>query len=402
MLDKNDLENPRKTRWWPFAIFIGIVLIGLGYLFFAPGNDVRFTSEPTTGCVVMQDRGHYDESINIVFLGTEYENVEDFRLDSERFMLSFLSVVPHNKYKDRFNFFRIEDFGDYGCEYDDAVVCDPKKVQKIATACPGQDMNVVLVSRDKVNNFFKHLRSSAWYNLVSVNSVDDPLVLAHEWGHIGPDFADEYVFGGKINWDAPNCDPNFATCPMFSEVSEAECHLGCVNEEYSRSVYYGIMSNYWKEPTFGAYDEWYIEKFLLETTSDFSTESTTDGNPVEQPEEIYIVSGTCDIEGNCEIEDVQMSPEFGYPSQSKLIDSTLKIIHGDFSVNIPKNTILFEDYGESGTVETRGYEFSVAVPVDKEDNKVKLVEGDSIKDFYQIKENELAGWTGYSKVIKIG
>ncbi|MBT4630989.1 hypothetical protein HOC06_02090 [Candidatus Woesearchaeota archaeon] len=401
MSDEEKIEGSNGTRWWPLVVFIVIVSFSLGFLFFGPEENVRFTSEPTTGCVVMQDRGDYENSINIVFLGTEYKNLEQFREDSEKFMLSFLSVVPHNSYRDRFNFFRVENFGDYGCEYDDAVVCDPKLVQRSAVMCPGQDMNVVLVSRDKVNNFFKHLRSSAWHNLVSLNSVDDPLVLAHEWGHIGPDFADEYVFGGRINWDAPNCDSEYSTCPKFSVVDESECHVGCVNDKNSRSVFYGIMSNYWKSDRFGPYNEWYIEKFILEKTKATVGDIEEDGAPKEPPEKIYVVSGNCDVDGNCEIEEVQMSPVFGYATESKLIDSTLKINHGEHSISIPKQPILFKDYGDVGSMEFREYEFVVAIPVDKRDDKIILVENEIIKDFYLLEE-ELSGWSGYSKVLEIG
>ena len=245
MLEESYNENNKKIKWIPFAIFILIIVVSLGFLFFTPDENVRFTSEPTTGCIVMQDRGDYSNSINVVFLGTEYSDVDNFREDTYKFMESFLGVVPHDKYKDRFNFFRIEDFGEYGCEYDDAVVCNPKLVQREAIKCPGQDMNVVLVSRDKVNNFFKHLRSSAWLSMISLNSVDDPLVLAHEGAHILYDFADEYEYGGKITWDAPNCDSDLA-CPKFSVVEGSECHVGCVNSENSRPAFYDIMSNYWK------------------------------------------------------------------------------------------------------------------------------------------------------------
>ena len=389
------------ARWWPFALFSLLIIIGVVIFVFSGDDNLRSPGAPWTGCVVMQDGGDYENSINIIFLGTEYESVEEFRLDTERFMESFLSVVPHNNYKDRFNFFRIEDFGNYGCKYEDAVICNPQTVQRAATKCPGQDMNVVLVSRNKVNNFFKHLRSSAWLTLVSLNSADDPLVLSHEAAHVLYDFADEYVYGGIISWDAPNCDSEKNTCPKFSVVEGSECIVGCVNEENSRPAEYDIMSNYWKSDRYEVYNEWWIGNFLEDNTAESKLDMKTEGNPVESPEKVYIVEGECSVNGECSITDVRYSPA-AYPTKSKPFSFGISggvIKHGDDSVNVPGGGILFKDFGPEGNIEKRPYPFSLAIPFDEKETKIELYEKDGLKEVYNIEGTESSGEVGFGAKI---
>jgi hypothetical protein len=388
MVDREDNHNP---KWWPFILFFVVIISGIIVLIVVKDDtNLRAPEAPENGCIIMKDNGNYGGSINIIFLGTEYEDLEEFRGDSDKFMNSFLDVTPHDKYKDRFNFFRIEEFSDFGCKYDDAVVCDPKQVSEESTKCPGQDVSVVLVSRNKAENFFKHLRSSAWMSLISLNSADDPLVLPHEAAHIIYDFADEYVYGGKITWDAPNCDSE-ESCPKFSVVEGSECIVGCVNEEYSRPAEFDIMSNYWKSDRYEVYNEWYIENLILETTS-------SNGDSFDVPIDVYIVEGDCSSSGDCTIRDVRKSPD-RYPTSSKFIDSRIEVRHGDFSVKIPSSPILFKDYGPSGSVELRPYSFSVSVPV-SEENEIVLIQDNIIKAVYNLKDGSSRSSLG-SKIVNI-
>jgi hypothetical protein len=397
-------EEEHHARWWPFALFSLLIIVGVLVFVFTGDENLRSPGVPGTGCVVMQDRGNYEDSINIIFLGTEYEDIEEFRLDSERFMENFLSVVPHSEYKDRFNFFRIEDFENYGCKYEDAVICNPQTVQRAATKCPGQDMNIVLVSRNKVDNFFKHLRSSAWLNLVSLNSADDPLVLSHEAAHVLYDFADEYVYGGAITWDAPNCDSEKETCPKFSVVEGSECLVGCVNEGNSRPAEYDIMSNYWKSDRYELYNEWWIGEYLEEHTAESKSNFETDGDPVESPRDVYIVEGDCSADGGCDITDVVYSPA-AYPTKSNTPSSgspTVVLKHGKSVVNIPTDNILFKDFGPEGNIEKRPYSFSVAIPVDEKEKDIILYEENVLKEIYVIENVNPSGDPGMgARVLSI-
>ena len=403
-MEESPYEEEHHARWWPFALFTVLIIIGVSVFIFTGDDNLRSPGAPGTGCVVMQDRGDYEDSMNIVFLGTEYESVEEFRADTDRFMESFLSVVPHNGYRDRFNFFRIEEFESYGCKYEDAVICNPQTVQRAATRCPGQDMNVVLVSRNKVNNFFKHLRSSAWLTLVSLNSADEPLVLSHEAAHVLYDFADEYVYGGIITWDAPNCDSEKNTCPKFSSVEGAECLIGCVNEENSRPAEYDIMSNYWKSDRYEVYNEWWIGNFLEENTLETSTDIETKGDPVESPQDVYLVDGDCTSDGDCTITGVEYSPA-AYPTKSKVPSygsPNVFIKHGENTVSVPTNNILFKDFGPEGNIEKRPYSFSLAIPVDKKDPRVVLYQKNELKEVYNVERTESSGRVGSgAKVLTI-
>jgi len=395
-------EEERHSRWWPFLLFIILVIIGVATFFFTGDNgDLRSPGVSDTGCVVMQDRGDYENSINIVFLGTEYEDVEEFRTDTDRFMHSFLNTVPHNEYKDRFNFFRLESFDSYGCKYEDAVICNPQEVQKESVKCPGQDLNVVLVGRSKVDNFFKHLRSSAWLTLASINSADDPLVLSHEAAHVLYDFADEYVYGGTISWDAPNCDSEIYTCPKFSSVDGSECVIGCVNEQNSRPAEYDIMSNYWKSSRYEVYNEWWISNFLEENTIATTGKIKTEGSPKLSPQKSYLVELNCTSEGDCGIVDVQYSPN-RYPTTSKLIDSDTYLLYGDYKVNIPSSGKIFTDHGPDGDVLYLPYSITVAIPFEEDEKEIGLYTEDKLKESYSLNLDESSGRTGISaKILNI-
>jgi hypothetical protein len=341
----------------------------------------------------MQDRGHYKDSINIVFLGTSYKDVSKFRKDSEKMMLSFLNTKPYDSYKERFNFFRIESFGDYGCNYDDAVVCNPSLAQREAIRCPGNDYIVILTDQSNVKNFFKHLRSSSWMNLMSLNVADDPLVFSHEFAHSFADFADEYEYGGEINWNAPNCDKDYMNCSKFSIINGSECHVGCVNNKYSRPIDVGIMRDYWVSKIYGAYDEWFLKSLVLDKTKEVKEDIKKRGDPKEKPEQVYVVSGSCD-NGQCKILDVQKSP--GYPTSYKG-DSSLVVEVGEYSISVPQNNRIMTDFGLEKDVRYVGsYDFVVAVPV-VEDKDILLTNDGKVEDFYSF-EGKV---TSFSKIIDI-
>ncbi len=396
---ENDFNSKKdKIEWIPFISFLVIIFFGLIILFFTVSEDLRSPVEPSTGCLVMQDNGDFFNSINIVFLGTKYEDVGKFREDSEKMMLSFLNTVPYSDYKNRFNFFRIEEFKDFGCKYDQgAVICNPALAQKEAIKCPGGDYIAVLVDRNKGENLVSHLRSSSWMNLNSLNSADDPLVFAHEFAHSFVDFADEYEFDGKINWDAPNCDSEYDTCPKFSNIEGSECHVGCVNKQYSRSIDVGIMRDYWipEGKRYGIYNEWFLKNEILEKTIEPSEDSIIKGMPQDKPQSVYVVKGTCDKNGNCNIDNVSMSP--GYPSKG--FEGDLELKHGDFFVNFPKTTRLYTESKGEDNVIIMPTEFVLALPMDKEVESIEIIENGKIISEYKL--NLFKGGTGFGKIINI-
>ncbi len=341
-----DLEY---KKWFPLVVLLILILSLVVYLFvFKFGADEeRFASEPIVGCVVMSDRGHYEDSVDIVFLSENYDDMSKFILDTNEFKESMMNVDPYSAYSKRFNFFRLESFENLGCKYDGeyegAVVCDPTTVKKAASGCPA-DYYIVLVDVNGVKNFFDHLRSSAWRGVASLNTADDALVFSHEFAHLFAGLHDEYTWeGGKISGDSPNCDKEFNSCPKFGIVKDSGCFVGCVNNEHSRSVDVGIMRDYWKSDSYGAFNEYLIEKVILKNSLSNSEIGTISKSPKLIPaEETLLVEYECES-SNCRISSVSESE--GYVQ--RYIDTlsgehimSLELSNGD-SYNFDYSNILY-------------------------------------------------------------
>jgi len=339
-----------KKSWLPFLIFVSILVIILfGLIYGSNLGRIRAPSSPEPGCVVMKDRGDYKNSIDIVFLAENYDSVDIFVEDTEKFMNSFLEVEPYSEYESRFNFFRIEslDF-DLGCDYsNDAAVCDPVKVKTASLDCP-YDYPVVLVETKGIRNFFRHLRSSSWRGIASINSADNPLVFAHEAGHQMSGLLDEYTWeGGKIIIPGPNCDSQINTCPKFKNVEGAECHKGCINNKHSRPIEVGIMRNYWDSNLYGVFDEHIIEQAILDQSAsneDLSFSPENSKNLQENSQLVNLIKYSC-VENSCNILEITQGLR-GYPSDPNL-GKEIYLSHGDYKVGVPggvSNYLIIEGY----------------------------------------------------------
>ncbi len=391
------MDKGLKKSWLPLAILLGIVLsMILGTIY---GIDIfpkRNPTMPEEGCISILDRGNYQDTIDIVFLSTNYEDVPTYAEDTLVFFESFLEVEPYKRNKDRFNFFRIEEPGlDLGCNYEhDAVVCDPSKVKKAASICP-YDYPVVLVDPRGVKKFKSHLRSSSWRGVVSVNANDDPLVFAHEAGHQMSALLDEYTWqGGTIFIEGPNCDSDKQKCSKFEDVDGSECHIGCVNNEHARPVEVGIMRDYWQSNSFGEYDEYIIHQSILEQT-EFSEYVLPNENlelsPIESSQEVDIVTFSCglkfgEVQESCEI--LEILPGRGYVSD--MLGDDLTISNGDYSVGVSygdiRDVLIVEGYNpEKGefSFEYKFIDFEdvVILPREKEGGIISIIgEGGVVLD----------------------
>ncbi len=387
----------KKKSWLPFVMLL-LVVVGFVFSSFFVFNSLktRAPSSPEQGCVIMQDRGNYEDSIDIVFLAENYKDIDSFVEDTETMKDSFLNTLPYSKYKDRFNFFRIESFeSDLGCSYDnDAVVCDPVKVKTSSLDCP-YDYPVVLVEPKGVINFFSHLRSSSWRGIASVNSGDDPLVFAHEFGHQFSGLLDEYTWqGGRILFEGPNCDSQ-TDCPKFKEIEGSECYAGCINNENSRPVKVGIMRDYWESSRYGLFDEHIIEQAIL-GNSESSEELGF--SPVLEPSLVNIIKYECNFESTgCEIISVDQG-EFGYPSEAlnSYSDEKITISQGDVSINIPSggiyNTLIVEGHDESGIMSgeyiLKPSADILILPFDLKPNEITIESSEGILDTYSYSPDE--------------
>ncbi len=103
-----------------------------------------------------------------------------------------------------------------------------KNLIKKAASCP-HDYIVVLDEMDA------KIRSSAYQNVMSINTKHPKSVFLHEFGHSFANLAEEYT-PAKIPRGSENCQKS---CDKFE--GEGSCFKGCSNTNYYRSIENGVM-----------------------------------------------------------------------------------------------------------------------------------------------------------------
>lgn len=177
-------------------------------------------------------------AINLVFFSEK---------DDAQSYTDYLSQIkPYNK--DTFNIYYIPDYTPE-CEIykDIAVLCYSKELIQKASSCPN-DFIVVLKQESS------QIRSSAYMNVLSLNSRHPKSVFPHEMGHALTNLAEEYV-PAKLPSGQKNC---VSSCSKFtSEINE--CKIGCSEEAYYRSIDAGIMRTL-SSNEYGIYDEFLVQE----------------------------------------------------------------------------------------------------------------------------------------------
>lgn len=384
-----------SRSWIPFVLLLILVGFVVVYVFF---GDILFSGtrqpvQPSPGCIPIQENGNSEQAIDIVFLPDNFEDVSKFRDKTDKMINAFSNLEPYSENKDKFNFYRIEKFDlDLKCDYSyggDAIVCDPTAVKSSATLCP-HDYVIVAVDTQGIQKLFDLLRSSAWMGIASLNSADDPLVFSHEFAHIFADFADEYEYGGKITWDAPNCDSGWETCPKFKVVSDSECVRGCVNNENSRSINVGIMRDYWKSKLYGSYNE-YVLQSRIEKSTRSSNSQISKSMPINIVKLIY-KNGKWEILEVVESEGYPDGVNTGYVSDYSIV------IEGEnyenlFELDLPLPILYFDGHDNNSepwynTTIVDGASYSVALPKLESETRISLKQNNLVIDAYNFGENE--------------
>lgn len=239
------------------AISIGIVLV---LAFLSPSKVQK--SVKGEDCINLYE--HDNQARSVVFLSYGYTNKDDFLTDAWSYIngtYGLLSLEPFKESKEKLNFYAI--FSDKvicGIE-DNTLICDDEAVKRISLSCPN-DYLFVLGSRNNFFNFINPIRSSSYVNLASINTADNKLVVAHEFGHLFGRLADEYVEQG-LDFSASaykNCDVQ--GCPKWKFFSVAGCFRGCGSISLYRSTEKGIMRNYFESQTYGDYNAWLLNNTL--------------------------------------------------------------------------------------------------------------------------------------------
>lgn len=190
-----------------------------------------------------------EDKIDVVFLGLGYKSTSELRNDVSIYINSLGGVFPFSINKDKFNFY-ISNVPFRDCNLEGYIRCDNFQLQQQASVCPN-DFVILLVERNKILNLALPIRSSSVNNIMKVNTADDILVFAHEFGHLFGNLADEYVddsYYQKFNLKAkslPNCDE--LPCNKWQGVGNTSCFPGCSIGNFYRPTKNSIMNLYFRE-----------------------------------------------------------------------------------------------------------------------------------------------------------
>lgn len=205
-------------------------------------------------CIVVLYNGAEQKSIDIVFIGQNYENNNKFSEDAAEYVFKFTKSEPFASRIDSFNFYIANPETQIDCLKNGILQCDQYSVKKTASKCPN-DFVFVLYSRSKAQNLLDPLRSSASGNMASINTAEGPNVALHEFGHLFADLADEYVdeaFYGSTHLDPlqfPNCDAG--QCSKWNSINGSGCFRGCMFSSYFRPTEISVMRAPQKTSEFG-------------------------------------------------------------------------------------------------------------------------------------------------------
>jgi len=202
-------------------IFI-VIVVSSGLIVFFVSDKVY--ESPEENCKVLIDNG--DDKIEIVFLT---ENVEKIKIND--YINFLLNTKPFSEQKEKFNFYYA---GITDCSIldkgDDILFCYSGDLLKKSSACPN-DYIIVLSDRET------KVRSTAYLNVISLNSNHNKNVLLHEFGHVFSNLADEYI-PSEIPRGAKNCAKE---CNEFEKYNVEECFEGCSKASYFRSSEDSVM-----------------------------------------------------------------------------------------------------------------------------------------------------------------
>jgi len=278
-------------------------------LFFFPANPEIKTAENLEECGVIQNNG--EDNINLIF----FSNKDD----AQKYTEFLLKTAPFDKNKDKFNVFYIQNYNPT-CEiYEEiALLCYNEDIIKKASSCPNDYIVVIKEEAEKI-------RSSAYMNVMSLNSNHPLTVFPHEWGHVFAFLAEEYV-PAKIPKNSKNC---VDACEKFLG-KEDECSLGCSKAEYFRSINEGVMRTL-SSGIFGNFNEnLLLERIVKET----GLGSPITGQAVQEPvnckkEKYVLLKG---LYSQKEMQIIEKTIEYGCVGKNGIGNFDYKIILEDNSI----------------------------------------------------------------------
>ncbi len=230
-----------------YLVYIGVfVVLIIGIAVFAVFYQSKLPvynpeNEGECGKIIYQNTT--EKKVNVVFLN---ENVA--RDYAEQYAKALLEIEPFSSNKEKINFFYADK--PIVCKVENsALLCYSKELLKAASSCPN-DYIVVLSQKDK------RVRSSAYINVLSINTAQVKTTLAHEFAHVFGNIADEYVPAGLPSRQK-NC---VSSCENFDGLNEG-CFDGCAKTSLKRSVEAGLMKTL-QSREFGRFNKMLLSKEL--------------------------------------------------------------------------------------------------------------------------------------------
>jgi len=315
-----------------------------------------------------------ENKVNLVFFATK-EN-------TQKYSNFFLQTSPFNKNKDSFNFYYIDSY-EPECEIyqEQAILCKEKEITQKAASCP-HDFIVVVKDLDDSS-----LRSSAYKNIISLNSKHQSSVLTHEFGHVFANLADEYI-PAIIPKGSKNCA---SSCDNFPENIDG-CFQGCSKDNYYRSIDKGVMRTL-STNNYGALNENIIsEKIPKQNT--LTGQATSDLNTECSEQEYYLIKG---FVKNSKIEIQQQTIEKGCAPSITSGDYIYKItgektLEGNFN---PK--LIFTDAQKLNEQEIQGAvfeyegEFYLSIPKVNKADTIEILDNNQ-QQIQQVNFEELSSF----------
>jgi len=250
-----------------------------------------------------------EDKISIVFFSSKElaKEYSDF----------LLTITPFKENPNAFNFFYIDDYSPE-CELykDIAVLCQEKELIKKASSCPN-DYIVVLKDLDS------NIRSSAYMNVMSLNSNHQLSVFPHELGHALANLAEEYA-PANIPRNSENCQ---SSCDEF-DINDG-CFLGCSKSNYYRSINSGIMRTL-SSSNYGIFDERIILEKIFKKTGSHLTGLAIEENIISCTDKNYLlIEGILNLDN---IEIIDKSVETGCLGTNGAGDFSYNLILEDNSI----------------------------------------------------------------------
>ncbi len=244
--------------------------------------------------------------INLVFFADKEQ--------TEKYTNHFFQTSPFNTNKNQFNIYYINSYQPE-CEIYKgiAILCHSRELIKKSASCPN---DIIITLKEQPQK----IRSSAYTNVISLNTNHPLSVLTHEFGHAFANLAEEYT-PAKIPFGSENCQKS---CDNFNNLNQ-DCSQGCSTQNHFRSINQGVM----RTLSSNEYGE-FNEKLIQDKINKNSNSNPITANAVATSQECtnqqyYLIEGQLQ---NNQITILSTSIEKGCPGSSGA---------GDFKINLIDN-----------------------------------------------------------------